>query len=274
MHDPFISISIPTFNSEKTIQNCLYSIFDQKLQEIEVIVVDNNSLDKTEQICKRYDCKFLKVSCSKAEARKRGFYESRGNYILLLDSDMYLEKDLLKEILGLIENSHLDAIVIKEQFPPRSIFHVAKNIEKKCYSNELNIEAPRFYRKNILEKVDWDKIDDGWDEYEIFLEAKATSLKIGFCDKSIYLLEKPVDLWKKLHHCQFLKIYNEKYKGKEVITRQFNFRYRSRLLLKSFRISYPYGFLVFTIKFFEMVSCLIGLALYLSLNHRVFRKPD
>lgn len=256
---PLISITIPTFNSEKTIHHCLSSIINQSFPSVEVTIVDNYSADKTEEICRKYNCNFLKAVCGKAEARKIGFYHSRGDYVLLLDSDMYLEKDLLSEIIGLIENYNLDAIIISEEFPPKSIFRIARNIEKKCYIEELEIESPRFYRKTSLEHINWDNLDDGWDEYEIFLSAKIAKPKIGTCKKKIYLLEKPINLGKKFHHGKYLKLYKRKYYEKEkVATRQYSLRYRVKLLFKAFKVSYSYGSLLFMIKFLEMLSLYLG----------------
>jgi glycosyltransferase involved in cell wall biosynthesis len=257
-NNPPLSITVPTFNSEKTIGSCLTSIFDQDYSNIEVIIIDNNSSDKTEEISKKYNCIFLKLKSTKAEARKMGYYHSHGDFVLFIDSDMYLEKDLLKTLINLAENYSLDAIAIDERFPPDSIFHIAKNIEKKCYTNNFDIQSPRFYRKEVLEKVKWDRLDDGWDEYQIFLEVYTTSLKIGTCQKKLYLMENPMNLAKKFHHTKYIRHYKEKYGNEKVITRQFSFRYRFKLLLKAFKISYPYGFLIFMIKFLEMLCYYVG----------------
>jgi glycosyltransferase involved in cell wall biosynthesis len=258
-NNPLISITIPTFNSEKTIQQCLSSIANQSFDSVEVIIVDNYSADKTEEISRKYNCRFIKAVCGKAEARKIGFHHCNGRYILLLDSDMYLEKVLLHELTNLIEKYSWDAINISEEFPPKSIFHIARNIEKSCYTKESEIESPRFYRKTVLERVNWDGLDDGWDEYEIFMNAKIPKPKIGACQKKIYLLEKPVNLGKKFHHGKYLRLYKDKYYEKEKLaTKQYNIQYRVKLLLRAFRTSYSYGFLVFVIKFLEVLSFYLG----------------
>jgi glycosyltransferase involved in cell wall biosynthesis len=271
---PLISITIPTFNSEKTICNCLSSIFNQNFNDIEVIIIDNHSTDKTEEICNQYHCTFMKIASSKAEARKIGFYHSRGSYLLLLDSDMCLETDLLFDLANSVENNDFDAMIIEEEFPSRSIFHRAKNIEKKCYIGELDIQSPRFYRKQILQNVTWDNLDDGWDESQIFLEAKVTDSCIGFCQKRILLLEKPVDLGKKFRHCKYLRPYRERYKTEKAVTNQFNFKHRYKLLRKAFKISYPYAFLILMIKFLEIASCLTAIFLTSHLNGKQKRQRE
>ena len=153
----------------------------------------------------------------------------------------------------------MDEIIISEEYPPKSILHVARNIEKKCYIEESEIESPRFYRKTSLEHINWDDWDDGWDEYEIFLSAKIPKLKIGTSHKKIYLLEKPINLGKKFHHGKYLKLYKQKYYEKEkAATKQYNFGYRFRLLFKAFRFRIHTDLFLFIIKFLEMLSLYLG----------------
>jgi glycosyltransferase involved in cell wall biosynthesis len=255
---PLLSITIPTFNSEKTIAYCLSSIFDQGYSNKEVIIIDNNSSDKTEEISKKYNCIFLKLTSTKAQARKMGYDHSHGDFILFLDSDMYLEGGILEDLSNSMKYCSLDAMAIREEFPPNSVFHIAKNIEKKCYTDDFDIQSPRFYRKEVLGNVKWDRIDDGWDEYEIFLEANTANLKIGTCQKKIHLMGDPINFARFVDLGRYKRLYKEKYSGKKVITRQMSFRHRFKLLLPTFKTSYPYGFLVFAIKFSETFCMYVG----------------
>ena len=184
---------------------------------------------------------------------------------------MILGRGLLRSLFNSINNDKFDALTIDEEFPPKSFFHVAKNIEKKCYRDQVDIQSPRFYKRKILANVNWDNIDDGWDEYEIFLEARIPKSRIGMCQNKIYLMEKPVNLAKKLHHGKNLKQYKEKYKASKVVGDQFNFRFRLKLLMKAFEISYFYGLLVFIIKFLETFSFYVGTA-WSSFNNRILRR--
>jgi glycosyltransferase involved in cell wall biosynthesis len=248
---PLISITIPTYNSEATIDLCLRSIFHQYEAEInskvEVIVVDNCSSDRTEEICKGYSCRFLRTRCSKAEAREIGFLKSTGKYVLILDSDMCVERGILNELIGYTEDSNFDAIIINEEFLGESFLHIARTIEKRCYTNASEIQSPRFYKRQVIEKVDWKRIDDGWDEMEIFLEAQKSSpaLQIHKSDKKIWLIGNPLDIKKKKYDSQ-------------VVRRQFSFTYRVKLLTKSVKISLPYGSAVLVLKFLDFLFFYIG----------------
>jgi glycosyltransferase involved in cell wall biosynthesis len=260
---PLISITIPTYNSEATIDLCLRSIFHQYEADInskvEVIVVDNCSSDRTEEICKGYSCRFLRTRCSKAEAREIGFLKSTGKYVLILDSDMCVERGILNELIGYTEDSNFDAIIINEEFLGESFLHIARTIEKRCYTNASEIQSPRFYKRQVIEKVDWKRIDDGWDEMEIFLEAQKSSpaLQIHKSDKKIWLIGNPLDIKKKLHHGKYFKMYKKKYDS-QVVRRQFSFTYRVKLLTKSVKISLPYGSAVLVLKFLDFLFFYIG----------------
>jgi glycosyltransferase involved in cell wall biosynthesis len=261
---PLISITIPTYNSEATINLCLDSIFNQYDAEInsniEVIVVDNCSSDRTEEICKGFNCIFLRTRCSKAEAREIGFLKSTGKYVLMLDSDMCLERGILKELIGYAEDCNFDAIVINEEFLGESFIHTARTIEKKCYIDASEIESPRFYKRQVMEKLDWKRIDDGWDEMEIFLEAQKSSsptLHIHTSNKKIWLNADPLQIRKRLHHGKYFKMYKKKYDS-QVVGRQFSFSYRAKLLMKSLKISLPYGSVALVLKFLDLLFFNIG----------------
>ncbi|NWG10483.1 glycosyltransferase [Candidatus Bathyarchaeota archaeon] len=59
---PLVSVIVPTYNSQKTIKQCLQSIKNQTYKEIETIVIDRHSKDQTIQIAKKYKTKLLYVT--------------------------------------------------------------------------------------------------------------------------------------------------------------------------------------------------------------------
>jgi hypothetical protein len=172
---------------------------------------------------------------------------------------MCVERGILNELIGYAEDSNFDAIIINEEFLGESFLHIARTIEKRCYTNASEIQSPRFYKRQVIEKVDWKRIDDGWDEMEIFLEAQKSSpaLQIHKSDKKIWLIGNPLDIKKKLHHGKYFKMYKKKYDS-QVVRRQFSFTYRVKLLTKSVKISLPYGSAVLVLKFLDFLFFYIG----------------
>ncbi|MEM1577966.1 MAG: glycosyltransferase family A protein [Candidatus Pacearchaeota archaeon] len=86
------SFIVPTFNSEKTIKNCLSSIKKQKLKNSEIIVVDDCSTDKTVKIAKKYAQKIIikEKRSGPAKSRNLGWKIAEGDVCIFVDSDVYL----------------------------------------------------------------------------------------------------------------------------------------------------------------------------------------
>ncbi len=99
-----VSIIIPTFNSEKTIQTNIESIIDQTFKDFEVIVVDNNSTDKTIEIIKSKNIPNIKFLVEEDngifDAINKGIKLSNNQIISVLHSDdIYFNRDVLQNII-------------------------------------------------------------------------------------------------------------------------------------------------------------------------------
>ncbi len=95
-----ISIVIPTYNREKKLKKAIFSVINQSYKNWELIIVDNNSSDKTEEIVKNINnnkINFFKIINNGiiAKSRNFGISKSKGNYICFLDSDDFWHKDKL-----------------------------------------------------------------------------------------------------------------------------------------------------------------------------------
>lgn len=103
---PKFSIIVPVYNVEKYVSKCLDSIKQQTFKDYEVIVVNDGTKDNSIEIAKKYDVKIItQKNQGLSEARNTGVKNSSGEYLIFLDSDDYLEKDLLKNINGLLKNN-------------------------------------------------------------------------------------------------------------------------------------------------------------------------
>ncbi len=106
-----LSIVIPAYNEEHHLKNCLDSIAGQTTAPDEVIVVDNNSTDKTAEVARQYS--FVKVINEARQgivyARDCGFEASCGQLIARLDSDTVLPKDWVERVKHFYsDESHSD----------------------------------------------------------------------------------------------------------------------------------------------------------------------
>jgi glycosyltransferase involved in cell wall biosynthesis len=108
-----ISIITPTYNSEKTIKTNLKSILNQTYKEVEHIIIDGNSNDKTISIVKKYPHKKIIVKPDKGiyYAMNKGIHAASGDIIAFLNSDdFYSNNKVLSKVASIFKNNpHLDA---------------------------------------------------------------------------------------------------------------------------------------------------------------------
>ncbi len=100
---PYVSIVVPVFNGEKTIRKCIKSLLAQNypMQKREILVVDNNSTDKTVEFASQFPVRILfekEVQGSYA-ARNLGIKHSKGQIIAFTDATCRAEKDWLKNLI-------------------------------------------------------------------------------------------------------------------------------------------------------------------------------
>ena len=115
MESKLVSIIILTFNSEKYIENCLKSIFEQTYKNVEVLIIDNNSKDKTIEKTKgilgeskgnqRVELIENSINLGYTGGNNIGIKQSRGEYVILLNPDVILDRDFVKEMVNELEKN-------------------------------------------------------------------------------------------------------------------------------------------------------------------------
>ena len=112
-----ISVIIPVYNTEEYLQQCLDSVLEQTLSDIEVICVDDCSTDRSYEIMQSYHNRDERVKIfhfdepkSALQARKLGVMEATGEYILFLDADDYLEQDACLKVYTQIVKENVEIL--------------------------------------------------------------------------------------------------------------------------------------------------------------------
>lgn len=110
------SIIIPVYNVEQFLAKCLDSVLGQSFDDFEVIAVNDGSTDNSKQILEKYTSKSRKlkvinqINKGLGGARNTGIKEAAGEYLLLLDSDDYLEVNTLQLLGEFLEQYQLDIL--------------------------------------------------------------------------------------------------------------------------------------------------------------------
>lgn len=113
-----LSIIVPIYNVASYLRMCVASLLDQDLakDEYEIILVDDGSTDKCPEICDEYERMFDNIHVlhrkngGLSAARNSGIEIARGEYVTFVDSDDYLQKNVLGAILDQMESQQLDVL--------------------------------------------------------------------------------------------------------------------------------------------------------------------
>lgn len=162
--NPLVSVNIATYNSEKTLVKCLDSVKNQTYKNIEIVIMDSHSKDRTLEIAKSYGA-IIVFAPTLATARKAGSDASKGEYIFIVDSDQILEKDIVEKCIEACEKEGFDGVTLFE----KSLIIKGTFVEKViAYDKEIfhslqdddpikGTAIPRFFRASFFKKVEFEK---------------------------------------------------------------------------------------------------------------------
>lgn len=114
MESPEISIIVPIYNTEKFLPRCFDSILKQTFTNFECILIDDGSRDKSLVICENYRQQDDRIIVAHQEnsgvsiARNKGLEIARGKYVCFIDSDDYIEKNMLEKLVVAINNANTE----------------------------------------------------------------------------------------------------------------------------------------------------------------------
>lgn len=119
MISPKVSIIIPVYNVEKYLEQCLDSIINQNLKNIEIICINDGSTDNSLKILKKYAKKDNRIiilsqtNLGAGAARNRGLAVAKGEYLSFLDADDFFYENMLSEAVHKLETSQSDIAVFE-----------------------------------------------------------------------------------------------------------------------------------------------------------------
>lgn len=148
-----ISVIVPIYKVENYIRKCIESILNQSYRDIEVILVDDGSIDSCPEICDEYAKKDSRVKVihktngGLMSARQAGVQAATGDYVGFVDGDDWLQTDMYEKVFGAISKYAPDMVVCE-------FFNAFEN--KKEVSSQI-LKKP-FYVKQELEKEIYPKM--------------------------------------------------------------------------------------------------------------------
>lgn len=114
---PKVSIIITLYNAEKWLPRCFHSVSQQTLDEVEILLINDGSTDSSAAICNDYATKdprfkvFHKHNEGVSIARQFGLDHARGEYLIFLDADDYIEPSIYDKMYATAKNQEADLVV-------------------------------------------------------------------------------------------------------------------------------------------------------------------
>ncbi len=157
---PSVSIIVPVYNVEEYLPRCIDSLIHQTLQEIEILLIDDGSTDRSGQICDEYAAKDPRIqvvhqkNAGLSGARNAGIDRARAEHLMFVDSDDWVEPDFCKTPLALAKENHADLVMFQYRIAngkdTRRYPAVPDGIKTSREANHLLTTVVKMYAWNKL----------------------------------------------------------------------------------------------------------------------------
>ena len=143
MNQPKVSVIIPVYNTEKYLRECLDSVVNQTLRDIEIICVDDGSTDGSLEILREYAAKdnrltvLTQSNSGVSSARNKGIINAAGEYIAFVDADDYIDAKTYSKAYDIAKSKNADIVVFGGKcFPIHTWADESLTTYTKSYKND------------------------------------------------------------------------------------------------------------------------------------------
>ena len=207
---PKFSIVVPVYNVAAYLGQCLDSIAGQTFEDFEVILVDDGSTDKSAEICEGYSRKdnrfrfFQQQNQGVSGARNAGIGQTQGKWLLFVDSDDYVEPEMLQRIAAVSEKTTADLVA----FNARKVSEIGEECASILFFPENSMitfgtEANRFrYYIN-----DFMRYKSGWEVcFRVFRKDIIDAHQLRFADREMVFAEDYLFTFQYMLHVRRIQV--------------------------------------------------------------------
>lgn len=244
-----VSVIVPVYNVEQYLEKCLDSIVGQTLKDIEVIVVNDGTKDHSQEIIDRYAEKYTNIISLKkdngglSDARNFGMKYARGEYISFVDSDDYIEPDMMEKMYEKAVRDNLDIVVcdtdiVHENYSYvfRSHLHFTED-NVRAYIFASTMACIRLVKREVMEKFSFQK-GIFYEDLNLTPVYVTATRKIGFLEKPFYhYIQRPSSI---MNQVQF----NEKLLDIFTVLRNVKKEYVKSGIFEEFKDEIEYLYLI------------------------------
>lgn len=162
-----VSIIVPVYNAEEYIGTCIESIQKQSYQNIEILLVDDGSMDKSAEICDKYQQEdsrikvFHRKNHGVSSSRNYGIEYATGDYIQFVDADDSLEPETVEENLKIVKETGAELVFFSFRY------HIVdeNKILDKVFSEMFVGNAEEFFNKFFVTLINRELINPPWNKF-------------------------------------------------------------------------------------------------------------
>jgi len=204
-----VSIIVPVYNVEKYIDKCLDSLVNQTLEDIEIIVVNDGTKDKSQVIIDDYARKYpgkvysyIKKNGGLSSARNYGLQKATGEYVGFVDSDDYVEYDMYEKMYDRAVTTKSDIVCCQMTYKYNTYAEKKKFIHPEYFGKSIKeeprilVEAKSYAVNKIYKKKLWNNFEFPNQHYEdsaIIYNVMYGANKVEYVDIPLYnyIKERP-----------------------------------------------------------------------------------
>lgn len=188
---PKISVIVTVYNLENYIEKCISSILKQSFKDFELLIINDGSKDNSLEVVKQFTDKRItildKENGGLSDARNFGLLKAKGDYILFIDGDDYIEQDMLEQLYFTAQKKSCDVVecAYYKEFEKRKI------IKKKFNTNFDKIRIHpcnvwnKLYKKDIVNKINFLK-NVWYEDIDFNIKISKYIETIGFVTAPLY----------------------------------------------------------------------------------------
>jgi glycosyltransferase involved in cell wall biosynthesis len=186
-----VSIIVPTRNSAATLGQCLQSLKRQTYPNLEIIVVDNRSSDRTQEIAKESGAKLIVAGKERSEQTNIGAKSASGEFLYRTDADFVFDSTLLARAVAQCD-AGFDAVIVHGTSDPTiSPWARVRTAERECFAGDWAHTAAGFFLKSAFDSAGgFNERLTAFEDYDLSNRLLSAGFKIGRIDaKAVHLGE-------------------------------------------------------------------------------------
>ena len=202
---PLLSIIIPIYNAQKNLRRCLNSIHEMENENIEVVLVDDGSVDNSVLICKEFIekdgrfCLYRKINGGVSSARNYGMKQAVAEYIYFMDSDDYICSKKMSNVIKCLNNDvdivcfnyvrdDREKIIDDVRYKRVDRIELIHNLKDESFKNDFGYVWNKIYKKEIIQSknISFEEKIAEREDFLFNIECFGNAHKIIFCEDYIY----------------------------------------------------------------------------------------